>query len=153
MADPREPASALGRRALHDDDAPNFTRTLGIQRVLMEGGRCEIRLPLRPDHLNLGGVVHGGVTTAILDSCMGGAVVSTLGKGEWCGTAQLDTKFLRWGEGSVLTCSAHVVKRGRALAFVEGVVKDAKGKEVARASGVWFIWNEAERPSGPPEGA
>jgi hypothetical protein len=36
---------------------------------------------------------------------------------------------------------------------VEGAVQDAQGREVARATGVWFIWNEADRPRGPPEGA
>ncbi|HEV8361440.1 MAG TPA: PaaI family thioesterase, partial [Candidatus Thermoplasmatota archaeon] len=98
-------------------------------------------------------VVHGGVTAALLDSCMGGAVVSTLGEGEGCGTASLDLKYLRWGEGAELRGTARVVKRGRALAFVEGAATDAAGREVARASGVWFVWREGERRPGPPEGA
>lgn len=151
--DLRELADAEGRRALRDEDAPNFTRFVGVERVRMDGGVCEVRLPLQRHHLNLGGVVHGGVTATLLDSCMGGAVVSTLGKGEWCGTASLDLKYLRWGSGPLLAAEARVVKRGRALAFVEGSVKDARGEEVARASGVWFIWHERERPAGPPEGA
>jgi uncharacterized protein (TIGR00369 family) len=153
MPDLRDLADAEGRRALRDEDAPNFTRFIGIERVRMEGGECAVRLSLQRNHLNLGGVVHGGVTATLLDSCMGGAVVSTLGKGEWCGTASLDLKYLRWGTGPSLVGEARVVKRGRALAFVEGVVKDAQGLEVARASGVWFIWSGAERPAGPPEGA
>lgn len=131
----------------------DFTRYVGIERVAMEGGRCEVRLPLQPHHFNLGGVVHGGVTATLLDSCMGGAVVSTLGPGEWTGTAELGLHYLRWAQGAELRCEARVVKRGRDLAFVEGSVKDASGQEVARATGVWFVWNEAERPRGPPEGA
>ncbi|MCA1813069.1 MAG: PaaI family thioesterase [Halobacteriales archaeon] len=143
----------LGRRARRDDDAPNFTRYVGIVRERMEGGECAVRLPLRPEHFNLGGVVHGGVTAALLDSCMGGAVVSTLADPEWCATASLELKYLRWAAGKELRCDARVVKRGSALAFVEGRVQDAEGQEVARASGVWFIWDEGQRPRGPPEGA
>jgi uncharacterized protein (TIGR00369 family) len=147
------PPKAQGRRGLRDEDAPNFSKALGVQRVRMAGGECVVRLPLREDHFNLGGVVHGGVTAALLDSCMGGAVVSTLAEDEWCGTASLTLHYLRWGEGAALEASAKVVKRGRALAFVEGAVRDAHGKEVARASGVWFVWRGEERPPGPPEGA
>lgn len=146
-------AVKTGRRARSDDDLSNFTKYVGMKRGRMRGGKCEVALPLRPEHFNLGGVVHGGVTAALLDTAMGGAVVSTLGEGEWCGTAELDIKYLRWGEGKSLRCTAEVVKRGRALAFVEGRVKDARGKDVARASGVWFIWKEGERAAGPPEGA
>jgi len=142
-----------GRRARLDDDAPNFSRFIGLVRERMEGGACAVRLPLRPEHFNLGGVVHGGVTAAILDSCMGGAVVSTLADAEWTGTAQLDLKYLRWAQGQELRATGQVVKRGKALAFVEGSVHDDRGQEVARASGVWFIWSEDERPQGPPEGA
>lgn len=147
------PPGTTGLRRLLDQDRPHFGRLVGIERLRMEGGACAVRLALREHHFNLGGVVHGGVTATLLDSCMGGAVVSTLAEGEWCGTAELDLKFLRWGGGPHLACEARVVKRGRALAFVEGVVTDAEGREVARASGVWFIWSGSERPAGPPEGA
>lgn len=151
MAQPQ--GSRAGGRRLARDDAPNFARFLGLERVRMEGGACEVRLPLREHHHNLGGVVHGGVTAALLDSCMGGAVVSTLADDEWCGTASLTLQFLRWGQGSALTCTARVVKRGRALAFVEGAVADADGQEVARATGVWYVWREGERAPGPADGA
>jgi uncharacterized protein (TIGR00369 family) len=153
MTDRRDTPGAAGLRGRLGEDQPNFMRFIGLERVRMEGGACAVRLPLRPHHFNLGGVVHGGVTATLLDSCMGGAVVSTLAEGEWCGTAELDLKFLRWGKGSALTGEARVVKRGRALAFVEGAVADADGEEVARATGVWFVWSGAERPAGPPDGA
>lgn len=150
---PGDDRGLRGRAARTDDSAPNFTRFIGLERLHMAGGTCGVRLPLKPHHFNLGGVVHGGVTAALLDSCMGGAVVSTLGDGEWCGTASLELKYLRWGGGAELRGEAKVIKRGKALAFVEGTVHDAAGAEVARASGVWFIWHEDQRPAGPPEGA
>lgn len=142
-----------GRRLLRDEDKPNFSKALGIVRERMEGGACVVRLPLRPDHMNLGGVVHGGVTAALLDSCMGGAVVSTLADDEWCGTASLNLNYLRWGQGAELRGEASVVKRGRALAFVEGRVLDAAAQDVARASGVWYVWRGGERAPGPADGA
>jgi uncharacterized protein (TIGR00369 family) len=141
------------RRWPRSADAPSFNTFVGIERVRMEHGQCVVRLALREHHFNRGGVVHGGVTATLLDSCMGGAVVSLLAPGEWTGTAQLDVQYLRWAQGGELLAEARVVKRGRALAFVEGVVRDAQGKEVARATGTWFVWNEQERPAGPPEGA
>jgi len=73
-------------------------------------------------HLNINGVVHGGVYATILDTAMGAAVVTLLGPGETTATTSLYVEFLRAArEGDHLTARGGVLRRGRHIAFVEGI--------------------------------
>lgn len=105
-------------------------------------GHCGVRGTITADHLNINGVVHGGVYSTALDTAMGGAVVTTLKEGEVTATTSLYVEFLRPAkEGMQLTAEGRVVRRGRHLAFVEGSLKNDKGVEVGRAQGTWYIWS------------
>lgn len=120
-------------------------------------GHCTVRGTVAPHHLNINGVVHGGVYATALDTAMGGAVVTTLHDGEVTATTSLYVEFLRPAQqGAVLTAEGRVVRRGRHLAFVEGILRNAEGLEVGRAQGTWYIWSADDgtwRPSPPVRGA
>jgi uncharacterized protein (TIGR00369 family) len=105
-------------------------------------------------HLNINGVVHGGVYATILDTAMGGAVVSLLGPTETTATTSLYVEFLRAArEGETLTARGDVLRRGRHIAFAEGNLFGADGRRFSQARGTWYIWSADERappPSMPP---
>ena len=117
--------------------------------VCVVGGKVEAR------HLNINGVVHGGVYATILDTAMGGAVVTLLGPDEVTATTSLYVEFLRpAGEGEVLRAEGKLVRRGRHLAFVEGKLADGEGRLLSQAHGTWYIWNTRDgtwsgRPGSP----
>ncbi|MCI4357671.1 MAG: PaaI family thioesterase [Thermoplasmata archaeon] len=103
------------------------------------GGRVEAR------HLNINGVVHGGVYATILDTAMGGAVVTMLDEDETTATTSLYVEFLRPArEGQVLRARGEVVRRGRHLAFVEGNLLDGDGTRLSQAHGTWYIWSASD---------
>ena len=94
----------------------------------------------------MGGVAHGGIHATLLDSAMGGTLVSTLAKEEWCATAQIDISYLNSvGVGERLIASGGVARRGRTLAHMEGKLVTSEGTIVATAKGTWAIWET--RPS------
>jgi uncharacterized protein (TIGR00369 family) len=102
-------------------------------------------------HLNINGVVHGGVYATILDTAMGAAVVSLLGEGETTATTSLYVEFLRAArEGETLTARGDVLRRGRHIAFAEGNLSGSEGRTFSQARGTWYIWSEADR-SAPPQ--
>jgi uncharacterized protein (TIGR00369 family) len=106
------------------------------QGVCVAGGRVEKR------HLNINGVVHGGVYATILDTAMGGAVVSILDDREVTATTSLYVEFLRPAqEGQTLRAVGKLVRRGRHLAFVEGNLTDGRGVLLSQAHGTWYIWS------------
>src|SRR5690606_39345384 len=49
------------------DQARGFADVLGFRQVQWEEGRAVLELELRPYHLNLAGVIHGGVLMSLLD--------------------------------------------------------------------------------------
>ncbi|HUI38766.1 MAG TPA: PaaI family thioesterase [Thermoplasmata archaeon] len=108
-------------------------------------GSCVVSGTVEARHLNLNQVVHGGVYSTILDTSMGGAVVTLLARGETAATASLNVEFLRPArEGQTLRAIGKVIRRGRHLAFVDGVLEDEEGRRLAQAQGTWYIWSSSD---------
>ena len=108
-------------------------------------GVCTVVGTVEARHLNINGVVHGGVYATILDTAMGGAVVSILADGEVTATTSLYVEFLRPAqEGQTLRAEGRLVRRGRHLAFVEGNLTDGRGILLSQAHGTWYIWSAAD---------
>ena len=130
-----------------------FDALLGTRAVRVGEGQSEMSLELRDDHRNRRGVAHGGVVSALLDTSLGAAVVSTLAPEEWCGTLELSVQFRDPARHGPLTGHGRVARRGRGVAFAEGEVRDANGRTVAVAHGVWTIWPaHPDRPQAADQG-
>jgi uncharacterized protein (TIGR00369 family) len=105
-------------------------------------GYCTVTGKVESRHLNINGVVHGGVYATILDTAMGGSVVTLLREGEVTATTSLYVEFLRpAGRGEQLSARGEVVRRGRHLAFVEGNLYDGEHRRLSQAHGTWYIWS------------
>jgi len=102
-------------------------------------------------HLNINGVVHGGVYATILDTAMGASVVTLLAPGETTATTSLYVEFLRAArEGATLTARGEVLRRGRHIAFAEGNLFDEEGRRLSQARGTWYIWSPTESRATKP---
>jgi uncharacterized protein (TIGR00369 family) len=113
---------------------------LGLEEERLAPGRVLCRLRTDARHRNIQGVVHGSVTVAVLDTAMGHAMDSLLGPGEFCSTTQLSVQFLRAVRpGARLEAVGEVSRRGRRIAYLEGVCRDEAGEVVARAHGTWYV--------------
>jgi uncharacterized protein (TIGR00369 family) len=86
-------------------------------------------------HYNPFASVHGGIISTLLDTAMTAAVLSTLGKGVGCATAEIKVNFIRpvtTGTGT-LRCEAKPIHIGKRLATAEGHLKDSRGMLYAHA--------------------
>jgi acyl-coenzyme A thioesterase 13 len=117
-----------------------FNELLGSRCVLKEPGRTRYELTVGPQHLNKRGVAHGGVVTSLLDTALGAAVVASIRTEEWTGTLELSVQFREPVFPGLITAEGRVARRGRTVAFSEGEIRDAAGKILATAHGVWTIW-------------
>jgi len=102
----------------------------------VDPGRVRIRYAVKPEFMHPGNAVQGGIITVYADMAMAMAAHTLCADGEFMATSQLSISFLApilkgpvFGEGTV-------VKRGRSTFFMEAVVKDAEGAELARATSV-----------------
>ena len=99
-------------------------------------GRWLAALELRPIHINIGGVCHGGVLLSLADVAMGAATYAAGGQRP-CATIDLDAHFLAAAKaGQTLVAEARQLRLVRTLSFMECEIW-AGGRQVMRASGIW----------------
>lgn len=89
-----------------------------------------VRLEACESHLNVAGIVHGGVLATLLDTAMGRAVRSVTD--EAAATSQLTVTYLDPARPGTLVATARITKRGSTLTIVEAEVEQ-DGKAVAHA--------------------
>ncbi len=116
---------------------PPFARTLDFAIAEVEPGRVVFAMEPAEWMYNPLGSVHGGIAAAILDSCMGCAVHTTLEPGVGFTTADLQVRYVRAmsdATGRVLA-EGRIVHRGRRTATAEGrLFTESDEKLIAHAT-------------------
>lgn len=133
-------------------DLPGFHRLLGYRQVSWEEGRAVIALDLKPEHLNLGGVIHGGVLTSLLDIVLAeaGTYCPYAGRMRKAITLTLTTTFTGQCSGGVITVTGEKRAGGSRIFNSTGEVKDEQGNLLAIAEGTFRIRSGSEKPEGVP---
>ncbi len=89
-------------------------------------------------HLNLGGVVHGGMLMSFADDVLGMTVWEAAGR-KPCTTVQMSTQFIAPVKlGEFVVGRAEVLRTTRSVVFVRGLVS-VGDKTVVHADGIWKI--------------
>jgi uncharacterized protein (TIGR00369 family) len=131
-------------RAIIDEriPAPPITETLGFRLVEAAAGRAVFEGVPQFRHYNPIGVVHGGFAMTLLDSALGCAVHSTLGKGEAYTTLEIKVNLVRplTRDTGPIRAEGRIVYRGRTLGTSEGDIKDASGKLYAHATTTCMVF-------------
>jgi uncharacterized protein (TIGR00369 family) len=131
-------------RGLADGALPlnTMAETLGYDVSEAASGRVVVTAIPDHHHLNPAGTVHGGLAAAMLDSCMGLAIHSTLEKGVGSTTLEFKISLLRpitpetgpiKAEGVVLNC-------GRRVGTAEGRITDQQGRLLAHGTTTCLIF-------------
>lgn len=136
------PLEREGRRS-------DFAFLLGLEVLEAAGGTARVQLPLRPDHLNIGGTVHGGVICTLVDVAVGVACHSLDdGRRRPQATTELGVTFLRAGRVGPLSCVARIRRRGRSLAVGEAEVTDGSGRLLALGRATYLVGGLGPREGG-----
>ena len=87
---------------------------------------------------------HGGYAATMLDSAMGCAIFSKLGKNANFGTIELKVNYVRgiFAESGLLICTGKVIHFGRRIQTAEARIVDAAGKLYAHGSGTFMVYTE-----------
>lgn len=119
----------------HPVPAGTLQHTLGQHRVvLMEGGRATIEYDAGMHMCHSGGVVQGGFISGWIDAAMAHAVISLTGRETSPMSLEIKVSYFAPARPGRLIAEGWVERRGKSTCFTEGVLKDAKGAVLAKAS-------------------
>ncbi len=128
-------------RALMDEHIP-FNRVLGLRVREVASGLAVLEIPFRPELIGdrERPALHGGVVSALADTCGGAAVWTTVGPQDRVSTIDLRVDYLRPGRAETLVATGRVLRVGNRVGVVNIVLThDGDVEPIAEAKGVYAI--------------
>ncbi|HXZ10882.1 MAG TPA: PaaI family thioesterase [Candidatus Sulfotelmatobacter sp.] len=116
----------------------NTARQFGFVLEEAERGRVLLRMHVDERHMQVHGVVHGGVVAALADTAGGLATYMALPRGRRVATIEMKINYLESIEGGSVEAEARVVRLGRHIAVVDCDVRDENRRLVAKALMTFF---------------
>jgi uncharacterized protein (TIGR00369 family) len=130
-----------------ESELSGFARLIGYRLVRWEPDYAEVVLELGSQHLNRGGVAHGGALTSLIDTACGYAGCwAPPGENRAAVTLSLTTSFLAPAESGRLTAIARKTGGGRGVFFATAEIRDAADVLIAHGDGVFRYRNSENRP-------
>jgi uncharacterized protein (TIGR00369 family) len=113
---------------------------LGLDPKGFDGDEYLVELPIEARHLNVGGIVHGGVICSLLDTAMARSWFMREGNMELtAGTLEMKVNFLGSAKEGTFVARGHVVHVTRRTVMVEGRV-DVGDRPIARATATMMLF-------------
>jgi uncharacterized protein (TIGR00369 family) len=134
---------------MHSDIGP-FGSYLGFELLAWEVGVAQLSLVVQPFMLNRSGVLHGGVTVALLDAAGGyaGTYCTVPGNVRRGATLSLSTSFVGQVRQGRIVADARVIGGGRSTFFARVEVRDGAGMLVAAGDCTYRLRSNSIDPRG-----
>jgi 1,4-dihydroxy-2-naphthoyl-CoA hydrolase len=130
-----EAPAIVGRMAdaspLHNEPIPGFDGLYGLQLLEAEADRVRGRVQVRPEHLQPGGIVHGGVYAAMTESMASFGTWSAVGEGKFVAGMSNLTTFLRPIREGTIHAEGEPLHRGRTTWVWDVRITDDDGRACA----------------------
>ena len=114
----------------------NVGTTLGMEKVVDRGesGRAIIHYRARMDMCHSGGIVQGGFVTGWIDAAMAHVVMAQSKDAANPLSLEIKVSFLKPATPGLIIAEAWIERRGKSIAFLEGLIRNEQGEVLARAS-------------------
>lgn len=121
---------------------PSMAHTLGFRLTEVDEGRAVISGETSADFCNPNGSIHGAWPAAVLDSCMGSSVHSTLGDGIGFTVVEFKIDFVRpiTVDTGKVVAEGKVVNVGKRIGIADGILRDDKDRILARGTTTCLIF-------------
>jgi len=120
-----------------------MARTLGYNIAEAAMGRVVVTADPSGEHLNPAATVHGGFAATFVDTCMGLAIHTTIGKGFSSTTLEFKVSLLRslMPEAGPVRAEGFVITSGRRTGTAEGRMTDSEGRLYAHGTTACLIFD------------
>ena len=121
---------------------PSMASTLGFRLTEVGEGRAVISGSASPDFCNPNGTIHGSWAAALLDSCMGSSVHSTLGEGVGFTVVEFKIDFVRpiTVQTGDVVAEGSIVNVGKRIGIADGIMRDSRDRVLARGTTTCLIF-------------
>jgi uncharacterized protein (TIGR00369 family) len=117
--------------AYHNGAFP-FLHAIRMEPLEIGDGTGSLRIVLEEQHLRYGGIMHGGVATALLDTALGLAAATKAPPQHNVVTAQMNVNFIKAARaGEELIGSAQVMHSGRRTCVCRASIRTHEGELIA----------------------
>jgi len=125
-----------------------FNHLLGLKLVRTHKDGLTIQCPLKPEFMNTGGTLHGGVTATVADAAVGSAIHHHFEGKRRFTTVELKVNYFRPVTEGRLIARAHLVRIGSSIVVGRVDLSDAHRRSVGIAIVTYmFTDTAAARPS------
>lgn len=114
-------------RQVNDELGP-FNRLVGLRAQAVGQGWCTVVCPIRPEHLNPRGGVHGGMSASLMDVAGGISAIFASGEARPIVTQSASYHYLRPLMGNTMRAEGRVVKAGRRTCLARTEVYDEQDR-------------------------
>jgi 1,4-dihydroxy-2-naphthoyl-CoA hydrolase len=104
-----------------------------------------VRLLIRPELINAGGLLSGVVTYALVDYCMGSTLWAQTTLEERIATISISINYIQTATGGEIMCKTELDRRNRTTAVMRSEVQHEDGRLLVTAIGSYTIFQRRHR--------
>jgi uncharacterized protein (TIGR00369 family) len=104
-----------------------------------------VRLEIRPELINAGGLLSGVVTYALIDYCMGSTLWAQTTDEEHIATINIAINYIQTAVQGEIVCKCTLDRRNRSNAVLRGEVRHEDGRLLVTAVGSYAIFPARRR--------
>jgi uncharacterized protein (TIGR00369 family) len=105
----------------------------------------EVRMTIKPDYINAGGMLGGVATFALVDYCMGSTLWKETSEEEAIATISISINYVQTATEGEVICTTELDRRNRTNAVLSSKVVHEDGRIIATAIGSYTIFKRADR--------
>jgi uncharacterized protein (TIGR00369 family) len=110
-----------------------------------------VRLRIRPELINAGGLLSGVVTYALVDYCMGSTLWAQTTAEERIATIGISINYVQTATEGEIVCSTTLDRRNRTTAVMHSEVRHEDGRLLVTAIGSYTIFPRRRRTAPRPD--
>jgi uncharacterized protein (TIGR00369 family) len=109
-----------------------------------------IRLQIRPELINGGGLLSGVITYALVDYCMGSTLWVQTTEEERIATINISINYLQTATEGEIVCKTVLDRRNRTIGIMKSEVRHEDGRLLVTATGSYSIFTKPPRVGSSP---
>jgi acyl-coenzyme A thioesterase PaaI-like protein len=108
-----------------------------------------VRVEIRPELINGGGLLSGVATYAMVDYCMGSTLWAQTTREERIATISISINYIQTAVEGEIVCRTTLDRRNRSIAVMSSEVRHEDGRLLVSAIGSYSIFPARSRPATP----